>query len=125
MSTIFLQIGSTDVSADVDIQTGALNSYEEYELWTDGNHIEHREWVRNRISGQLKVGFATAAKLAAFVSLLSSARTSGRYFSVTAYVINLDATPTFNAFLDPVGEAKWDTVNGRQWIVLTLSVRER
>lgn len=125
MPTIFFKIGTTDVSADVDIQTAALNAVDEFELWTDGNHVEHRVFTRTRISGTIRVGFATAAKLSAFVTLLTAAKTAGLYASVTAYVINTDSTPTFDAFLDPVGEAKWDTVNGRQWIVLTLSVRER
>ena len=125
MPSIFLQIGSTDLSVDVDIQRSALNSYEEYELWTDGFGVERRAFLRTRISGTVVVGFKTASALADFVTLLNSARTSGRYFSVTAYVVNTDSTPTFNAFLDPVGEGKYDTLNGRQWVTLTLAVRER
>ena len=125
MSMIFFQIGSTDLSAAVDVQESALNAYDEYELWTDGNHVEHRDFIRTRISGTVRVGFSSAAGLTAFVTLLNAARSSGRYCSVTAYVINTDSTPTFNAFLDPVGEAKWDIINGRQWIVLTLDVRQR
>lgn len=125
MSMIFFQIGSTDLSASVDIQESALNAYDEYELWVDGNYVEHRDFVRTRISGTVRVGFDSAAKLNVFVTLLNAARSSGRYCSVTAYVINTDSTPTFDAFVDPVGEAKWDIINGRQWIVLTLDVRER
>ena len=71
------------------------------------------------------MGFDTAAKHAAFAALLQSARTSGLWATVTAYVVNLDAEVTFEAFLDPVGSAKWDIANGRRWVVLTLSVRER
>lgn len=125
MPSIFFQIGTTDVTADTDIQTAELNSIDEFELWVDGNHREHREFTRTRITGTIRVGFDSEAKHAAFVALLQAAKTSGLWATVTAYVINLDSTETFEAFLDPVGKANWDIVNGRRWVVLTLSVRER
>lgn len=125
MSQIFFKIGSTDFTAYTDIQNCNINAEDVYDTWTDGNWITHRVIVRQRISGTVKIGFKSTADLASFLSVLSSERNSNGYYPVTAYVNNMNGSSTFNAYLDLVGEAKWDLVNGRQWLVQTVSVTGR
>ena len=125
MPTTFFQIGTTDLTEFVDIQTYKINREDVYETWTDGNWMEHRVVARTRISGTLRLGFADAADLAAFLALLAAEKTAGGWYPVTAYVLNTGATAAVDAFVDPEGEAKWDIKNGRQWVVQTLSVRQR
>ena len=121
----FFQIGSTDLTPYIDVQNFKVNSEDVYETWTDGNFIEHREITRSRVRGTIKIGFKDRADLTSFLTLLSNNRNANGYYPVQIFVNNLNTTSSINVFMDPVGEAKWDVVNGRQWLVLTLNVRER
>ena len=121
----FLTIGSTDCSAWVDKQSYEMNSEDVFETWTDANWVDHRVVVRQRIRGKVKLGFSSAADFATFTALLSSARQADGYYNVTAYVNNTGATATFNAFIDPTDENKWDLLNSRQWQVQTLTITGR
>lgn len=125
MPSFFFKIGSTDLTPKADIQEYSVNRVDVYDTWTDGNRIEHREVTRTRIEGSIKLGFKSEADLSSFLSLLSGAKTADGYWSCGLYLQNAGTTATANVFLDPVGEAKWDTKNGRAWIVQTLAVRER
>ena len=126
MATIvFFQIGSTDLTPYIDIQNFNINSEEVYETWTDGNFVEHRDISRSRISGTLKLGFDDLTDFDNFRSLLASNRNINGYYPIQIYVNNLNSTQSINAFIDPNGSAKWDIVNGHQWLVVTLDVRGR
>lgn len=126
MATIvFFQVGSTDLTPYIDLQNFDVNSEEVYESWTDGNFNEHRVISRTRITGKIKLGFKDLTDFDNFRSLMSSNRNVNGYYSIKVYVNNLNSTETINAFVDNAGTAKWDTVNGHQWLVLTLDVVQR
>lgn len=122
---VFFKISSTDLTPKVNIQEFKVNSSDVYETWTDGNFITHREIVRTRISGTFDIGFDDRTDLNSFLTLLSNNRNANGYYPIQIYVNNLNTTESINAFVDPEGEAKWDTNNGRQWLVLKLKVVER
>ena len=121
----FFQIGTTDMTPFIDLQNFKVNSEDVYETWTDGNYNEHREIARTRIVGTLKLGFSDLTEFDSFRSLMASNRNANGYYPIQIYVNNLNSTESINAFVDPVGEAKWDQVNGRQWLVVELAVRGR
>lgn len=125
MDGVFLKIGTTDVSQYLDIQNYAMNAVDVYEEWTDGNWVDHRVINRQRITGKVSAGFSSESNYAAFISLLSSARDAEGYYPVTAFVINKGAAVTFDAFIDTEGSARWDLKNGRQWLVIPLTITGR
>ena len=126
MPTVFFQIGTTDLTSYVDVQTYAVNKEDVYGQWTDGNWIDRRVIARQRRSGSFSVGFAAAADFAAWTSLLASAKTTGGYYAVTAYINNTGSTDTFNAFLDVSNpEDKWDLAHSRHWLVAQVTLTER
>lgn len=125
MPTYFFKINTTDLTAYVDIQNHKVNSSPVYETWTDGNYIEHREIVRQKISGKTKLGFETMTDFNAFLALLSSEQNLNGYYPITVYVNNTNTEAVINAFLELEGEAKWNIVNGRQWIVQTVTITQR
>lgn len=125
MNGVFLRIGSTDVSEYLDIQSYSMNSTDVYDTWTDGNWIDHRVVTRQRIAGKVKAGFASEADHAAFLALLESAKDAESVCTVTAYVNNKGAAATFSAFIDTDGEGRWDLINGRQWLVVNLTITGR
>ena len=122
---VFFKVGNTDYTDFTDIQNCDLNAQDVFEEWTDGNWNIHRVITRQRITGSVKLGFKTAADLGSFLSGIEAARNASGYYPVTAYVNNLNGEQTFNAFLDLDGEAKWDIINGRQWLVQTVTVTGR
>lgn len=118
-------INTTDLTAFADIQNYEMNREDVYTSWTDGNWTDHRVIARQRIRGKVKLGFSKATDFASFMTLLGSAKTANGYYPVTAYVNNTGTVETFNAFIDVSDSDKWDTVNGRQWQVATLTVTGR
>lgn len=122
---IFFRIADTDLTAFADIQNYNVNEEDVYQSWTDGNWIEHRNVVRRRVSGELKLGFANAAAFEAFTELLISARQPGGWYPITVYINNTGALRDLEAFLEVKGSGKWDLVNGRQWLVQTISISQR
>jgi len=122
---VSFSINTTDLTAFVDIQNYKMNSEDVYSTWTDGNKVDHRVITRQRIRGEVKLGFASATDFASFMTLLGTAKNANGYYPVTAYVNNTGTTQTFNAFLDTSDTDKWDTVNSRQWQVVTVTVTER
>lgn len=126
MSTVFFKIGNTDLTSYVDVQSYAVNKEDVYDSWTDGNWIDHREIARQRRSGTFSLGFATAAAFTAWTTLLSSAKTAGGYYAVTAYINNTGSSDSFNAFLDVSNpEDKWDLAHSRHWLVASVTLTER
>lgn len=127
-ATIFFKIGSSstgDLSVFADIQNYDVNMVDVYQEWTDGNWITHRDIVRTRIQGTVKLGFKTATDWNAFIALLNATRDEAGYFPITVWVNNTATSETINAFLDMVGSGKWDLVNSRFWRVITISVTQR
>ena len=124
MPTYFFKVSTTDYTSHVDIQNFEMNDVEMFDTWTDGNFKKRRTNFRNQIKGKFKIGFDKKTDLDSFKSLLASVRLSDGTYPVTVYVQNTGTEETLNAFVDLVGEAKWDTKNSRQWIVQTVSVEE-
>ena len=126
MPSVFFKIGTTDLTAYVDVQTYAVNKEDVYDSWTDANWVDHRVVARQRRSGSFSLGFSTAAAFSAWVALLSSAKTAGGYYAVTAYINNTAASDSFNAFLDVSNpEDKWDLAHSRHWLVARVTLTER
>lgn len=117
-------IGTTDLTAYADIQNYEMNRADVYTSWTDGNWRDHRVIARQRVSGKVKLGFSSATDFSGLMTLLSTAKNANGYYSVTAYINNTGTTETINAFIDTKDADKWDTLNGRQWQVMTLTVTE-
>jgi len=125
MNGVFLRISGQDVTQYLDIQNYAMSSEDVYKTWTDGNWTDHRVIVRQRIKGKVKAGFASEADYASFLNLLRIAKNAQGAYSVNAYVLNTGTTESFTAYIDTDGAGKWDLVNGRQWLVVTLTITGR
>lgn len=126
MPCVFFKIGAADLTPWTDVQTYAVNAEDVFEEWEDGNHVTHRQISRVRYAGALQLGFADPEVFSAFTALLQSAKSSGGWYPVTAYISNTGAMASFDAFLDVVNdEDKWDAVNGRQWLVASVTVTQR
>lgn len=122
---VFLKIGNHDLTPYTDIQNFEVNQADEYTTWVDGNHVEHREVMRTRIEGKVKVGFRFAEELDDFYSALAANVQQGGYYPVTAYVQNTAQTVTFNAFIETTAKSKFDLPGYRFWKEVELTIKER
>jgi len=131
-SRIFFKIGeSYDLTPFVDINNFQINQEDVVQEWTDGNWSIHRGFIRTRIQGTVRLGFRNTADYNTFLTNMESLKTTtGNYYgsySVTSFVNNVGSAnveKSYTAYIKRVGQAQWDTVNGRQWIVQDLEVTE-
>lgn len=121
----FLKFGTYDMTSFLDYQNYEMNSQPVVTMWTDGNQVEHRNVIRNRIVGKAKLEFRSSSDMTTFLSRLAALTQTDGYISVSAYVQNLNAISTFNAFVDTESTAKWDFTNSREYHIMTVTIRER
>lgn len=124
-SPIFFKLGSTDLSPAADIQNWKVDQVDVYQEWTDGNWIDHREIVRQRIEGSFQLGFKTESAWTDFTTLLAAAKNAAGYYTLQIYVNNLASSETVNAFLEISAANKWDLVNSRFWRVVSVKLQQR
>lgn len=124
-SITLFQIGNTDLTDYVDIQNYDVQKEPIYEEWTDGNYVNHRNIVRTRIKGTVKVGFRNSTDVASFLSVLSSNVQVGGYYPASVFTNDDNTLNTANIFISDVAEIKRDLVNGRVWHEYTLEIEER
>lgn len=114
-----------NMTDNMDIQNCGLNQANVYQTWTDGNWEDHRDVVRTRVSGSVKLGFASEANFNTFLTSIAAAELEDGTVKIKAYVNNVKTVCEFYAFVDIEGAGKWDLTNSRQWQVLTVKVSEK
>lgn len=134
MARVFFKLGTYDLTPYLDINGFDINVVEEYQEWKDGNYRIHREVERSRRQGKIAVGFKTESDYNTFLTNLTSQKDTGGtysnfrgFYNIESWICNAGTatgTQTYRAYVEPIGSAKWDLVNGRQWITQTLSVME-
>lgn len=122
---VLLRIGNTDLTDYIDIQSYNVNNTEEYTEWTDANHVKHRDVLRTRLSGSLKLGFRSTAEVTSFLSVLSSNIQSGNYYAAEVFSNDDNTLHTANIFIDGDAEIKRDLINGRVWHKYDIDITER
>lgn len=123
--TNLFKIGSTDLTGYEDMEKHNVNKDEIFEEWVDGNYITHRLLSRTQIAGSVYLKFPRETAYTTFLTLLSTARDVDGYYPVTVYCSNTGTAETFNAYLDIVGETKWDLTSPMKFHGVTLQITER
>ena len=119
-------IGETNITEYIDIQNYNVNRLPVYDTWIDGNHVEHRSLYRHRISGTFQVGFRSEYDMEAFFDMLAESQLTNGAYNVSSSVNNLPSIVEYVAYIDTDGEpGKYDTTNGREWLVINVTVTER
>ena len=114
-----------DMTGSMDQQNYGLNRSEVYQSWTDGNWKDHRDVVRTRVSGAVKLGFSSESDYTAFLTSFAAAALADGTVKIKAYVNNVQTVCEFYAFTDMEGAGKWNLTSGRQWQTLTIKVSEK
>lgn len=125
MPLTLFQIGANDLTDYIDIQNYDVQKDPVYEEWTDGNYVKHRNVVRTRIKGKLKIGFRSNTDVTTFLSILAANVQSGDYYSAQIFTNDDNTLNSANIFIKDVATIKRDLTNGRVWHEYTLEVEER
>lgn len=123
--TNLFKISTTDLTGYEDVEKHAVNKDEIFEEWVDGNYISHRLLSRTQITGSVYLKFTRETAYTTFLNLLQTARDVDGYYPVTVYCSNTGSAETINAYLDIVGETKWDLSSPMKYHGLTLQITER
>lgn len=89
--TIF-KVGSTDYSAQLDTRTYSARKTDVRETWEDANHVTHSTVVRQKVVGELRLTFLTAAAYNSFVSVLAGSKNADGTFNFQVRVGSNDTT---------------------------------
>ena len=119
------KIGATDLTKWERTEEHNVNRTDVYEVWTDGNWVDHRVIARTRISGTVVLSFARETDYSSFLSLLSTERDEEGYYPISVYCSNTGTLETINAYLDIVSETKWNLVAPTKHNTVTVQITGR
>lgn len=70
-------INGTDYTTFIQAPTYKVNAMEVYEEWTDGNKVNHREVVRQRVQGTFTMIFDNQVDYLAFMQVIDAYKVIG------------------------------------------------
>lgn len=104
---VLLKINNVDFTDRVLQKSYDVQKQDEYESWTDGNWITHREITRTRVSGSMNLTFLSEAQYTAFNAAIAAVKTTGGYCPVQLWINNTKELETINAFLTISTKHRW------------------
>ena len=123
--TNLFTVGTTDLTKWEKTEDHDVNLYKVYDTWTDGNWVDHRVNARTRVTGKVTLGFSKEADMTSFLSTLSANEDAEGYYPITVWCSNTNSTATVNAFLDIVGDTKWDVTCPRKYHEIEVTITGR
>lgn len=94
-----LNINGTNYSQNVVVGSYNVNSTDEFNSWKDANGIEHRQIIRQKVSGKFQVGFRNPSEYADFVETINSGKTKGGWIPCDLFVNNLNHSKSCKLYI--------------------------
>lgn len=118
-------VAGTDITNHIIKGSYKINSSDQYESWKDGNGIEHRIIVRQKVSGSFDfVCCAETISLSDFLALWDSAVDNG-VITLGMTVLNTGKFEALNAYYDITNKEHIKKGNNEIIDVLTIKIQER
>ena len=118
-------VGNTDITNYIVSGTYAVNSYDQYEGWKNGNGIEHRVNIRSKVSGSFDIVCSTKSiTLSAFLALWNSA-VSNKVVTLGCTVLNTNSFEAIEAFYEITNKEHIKKGDGGIIDVMTVKIQER
>lgn len=119
-------VGKTEITDLVVVDSYKMDSSQIYESFTDGNRVEHRIPIAEKIEGNFDVVLSrkNACDLAQFIDIWNEAVTNG-YVLLTVYVTNKGKMETINAYYEMASKQHELTADGTYLDVIEIKVGER
>lgn len=110
---MIFKIGEYDFTRCVIVGSASINNVDvPTATWKDGNGVSHRSGIKTKAMGSIELHMRNDEYLEEFRTAINTLKNEGGHYPVTAYINNIGADRTFNAFLtatpaeDFVGERK-------------------
>lgn len=97
---IMFKVNSTDYSNRVVGAAYAVQSNEEYELWTDANGKEHRSAYRSRITGKFTMYFPTMSDFTSFQTTMNTNKGADLTYPISVFDNKSGTTKSIRAFVE-------------------------
>lgn len=124
---IHFTVANTDLTKYIVDGTYKINPKDSYESWEDGNMLEHRVIVTQKIEGSFEIGCSNRSggiTLAHFLELWNSAVDNG-VVTLGLYVPALDQFKALNCYYTITSKDHILSGDGNFIDVMTVSIKER
>lgn len=120
-------VNNTDITNYIIKDSYEVNSEPIYTAWEDGNSVEHRVYIRDKVKGSFEIitfGTTPRTALVTFLNLLKSA-TVNNVLTIGLYVANQGAFQALNCYYTVESTQHAVTDDGRYVDRATISIEER
>lgn len=119
-------LNGKDITELIVIDTYTMDSEQSYESWLDGNKVEHRIIVAEKVIGSFDVVLTNKndMPIADFLQLWNSAVENG-YVTILVYVTNKAENKMINAYYTMKNTKHEKLADGSFLDVLTIELQER
>lgn len=119
-------VGGTDITPYINWKKYNIEAEEMYESWRDGNYVEHRIYIRSRMTGSFEVWLCGINDMDtdAFLALWNSA-TTNHVTTMAVYDQTINDMRAINAFCQITPSDHKQMMNGKFFDVFKIEVEER
>lgn len=120
-------IGQTNISDYIVHDTYKMDAKSQYESWMDGNYVEHRVIVTEKVEGSFDVVCSNldgSITLADFMDIIANAENNG-VITCNVYVTNKGAAEAIDAYYTVTSKEHTMKADGTFVDVITVALKER
>lgn len=120
-------IGQTNITGYIVNETYKMDSHAQYESWKDGNYVEHRVIITEKVKGSFDVvcsNLPGSITLADFIDIISNADNNG-VITCNVYVTNKGYAEAIDAYYSITNKSHVLKGDGTFVDVVTVELEER
>lgn len=120
-------IGQTNITGYIVADTYKMDAKAQYESWRDGNYVEHRIIVTEKVEGSFDVVCSNldgSITLADFMDIIGDAENNG-VITCNVYVTNKGASEAIDAYYEVTSKEHTLKADGTFVDVITVALKER
>ena len=120
-------IGQTNITGYIVADTYKMDAKAQYESWRDGNYVEHRIIVTEKVEGSFDVicsNLDGSITLADFMDIIGDAENNG-VITCNVYVTNKGASEAIDAYYEVTSKEHTLKADGTFVDVITVALKER
>lgn len=127
MSEILATVNGVDITKYIIKDSYNVNSEAMYTSWQDANYVEHRAYIRDRVSGSFEIivfGDTPRTALVDFLDILKGA-TVNNVITIGLYVANEGTFQAINAYYSVEMTQHAETTEGKYVDRAMIRIEER
>lgn len=120
-------IGQTNISDYIVHDTYKMDAKAQYESWMDGNYVEHRIIVTEKVEGEFNVvcsNLDRSITLSDFMDIIEDADNNG-VITCNVYVTNRGTSKVIDAYYTVTNDSHTMKTDGTFVDVITIELKER